>query len=134
MMKKLGLFLGFIFGFGIILLCFMIYNDKNYVKMMKKDIINNTEITKIEYVNKYDNYYIILGKDNLYLIDEEYNIVLEVERFLIHDNDNNYDIIYRNNHFMYLNEINKEGSIVYEYYDIYTYEMIESIMVGGSNG
>jgi hypothetical protein len=34
-------------------------NDDNYNKKLIKGIINHTDISNIEYVNKYDNHYIV---------------------------------------------------------------------------
>ena len=133
-MKKLGLLFGGLLIVILLLIAYIDYNNDSYLNKLKEKIIKNTEISDIEYINKYGEYYIVFNNDYLYLIDNEYQIILEKEKFLIHENDKNYDIIYKDNKFMYFNEVYKDGIIIYEYYDIYKYELIDRILVGGSNG
>ena len=133
-MRKLGLLLGSILIIILGLIFYMNYNDKNYMENMKKKIIANTEIDKIEYINVYDNYYIVLSDEDLYLLDDKYNVVLDVEKFLIYENSKNYDIIYNDKHFMYLNDVYEDDQLIYEYYDIYTYKLIKRVIVGGTDG
>ena len=133
-MKKLGVLILSILIVILGLIIYMSCNDRNYLNNVKKKIIDNTEINDIEYINVYDNYYIVLNSEDLYLLDNKYNIVLDIERFLIHENSNNYDIIYNDKHFMYLNDVYENDVVIYEYYDIYTYKLIKRIMVGGNDG
>lgn len=133
-MKKLVIiFIGIIlFLFGS--RCIMVYIDKNNINDIKKDIVKNTEIKGIKYINKYDNYYIVMDKNYIYLIDYKYNEVLKIDNKKIYENKNNYELIYRDNTIMYMdNYIDKEG-VIFNYYDIYSYKLIDSIMVGGNYG
>ena len=133
-MKKLGLLLCGIIIVILGLVFYINYNDKSYFGSIKKEITNNTDIKEIKYINVYNNNYIVLNDEYLYLVDDKYNIILEVEEFLIHENRNNYDIIYNDNRFMYLNDVYQDNKLVYEYYDIYTYELIKKVIVGGNDG
>ena len=133
-MKKLGLLICSFIILILGLIIYVIYNDNSYLNGIKNKIINNTEIKNIEYINDYDNYYIVLDDNNLYLLDNEYNIVFDIEKFLIHKNDNNYDIIYNDKHFMYFNDRYENETVTYEYYDIYTYELLKKVIVGGKDG
>jgi len=133
-MKKLLILVIFILVIIFLLMYYMIYSNNNYFDIIKKNITKNLEIKDIQYLNEYDNYYILLDKDYLYLIDNEYNEILRVERFLIHDNIKDYDIIYKEDHFMYFNDLYDGNNLVYEYYDIYKYELIDRIIVGGNDG
>ena len=133
-MKKLVvIFIGIIL-FLFVSRCIMVYIDKNNINDIKKDIVKNTEIKGIKYINKYDNYYIVMNKNYIYLIDYKYNEVLKIDNKKIYENKNNYELIYRDNTIMYMdNYIDKEG-VIFNYYDIYSYKLIDSIMVGGNYG
>lgn len=133
-MKKLGLLLCSIILIILGLFFYINYNDGSYLDKIEKRITNNTDIEGIEYVNWYNNNYIVLDSKYLYLIDEKYDIVLKIDKSKIYKNSKNYDIIYSDNHFMYFNDEYKDDKIIYEYYDIYTYELIKKVMVGGNDG
>lgn len=107
-----------------------LYNNYRYINKLKSNITNNTNIYNIEYINIYNNYYIVLDSNNLYLITNKYNILLTIDRVLLHSNTNNYDIIYRNDKFMYVNDLSKMNKLRYRYYDIYTYKLIDEVVVG----
>lgn len=124
-----------IIGISILLvlfisICIMIGIDNKYINNMEKDIIKNTGIKDIAYVNKYDENYIVLDNEYLYLFNSDYEEIYKIKNSLLYDNKNNYDIIYKDDTIMYMeNYKNKEG-IIFKYYDIYTYEVIEKIVVG----
>lgn len=116
--------------FGLIL--YVDGNDNKYNKKIIKDIINNTEISNIKYVNKYENFYIVMDDKNIYLFSDKYQELLRKDIYLIHKNDNNYEIIYKDNILMYFNNYIKDDAFIYEYYDINTYKLIDRVLVGGS--
>lgn len=131
-MKKIVIFF---IGILVIILGLIIYidnNDERYTSKIMDSIISNTDINNINYINKYDNYYIVTDKDNIYLIDNKYELILKKDINLIHKNNNNYDIIYKNDYLMYVNDYIKDNVLVYEYYDINTYELIDRVFVGGN--
>ena len=101
------------------------YND-DMVSYIKKNI---TSLESINYMNKYDNYYIV--KDNLYVmvIDNDMNIVLSEKVSNIYSSYD--DIVYRLNKLMYVEKIVKDNKVTYNYYDIYNHEEIDSIVVEG---
>lgn len=101
---------------------------------MSKKIIDKTSVEKVNYINKYGNYYIVMNDEYLYLIDDKYEIITKKDKILIYDNKNNYDIIYKDDEFMYFNNYYKNNKLVYEYYSIYTYELIDRVFVGGNYG
>lgn len=120
--------------FGIItlylLVCYQVWNDKRTVSKYNKLIIKNTSIEKVDYLNIYGNKYIVLADDNLYVFDKEYHELLNIDKILIHDNKNNYDIVY-DDKLMYQECLEKGNKIIYNYYDIYSYEFIKSVSLGG---
>jgi len=130
-MKRIIIILITLVLFSFLLIIYMINNDNKYYKSMKNDIIKNTELDYIDYINKYDNYYIVADNDYLYLIDIDYNMILDIELSSIYENTNDYDIIYKDSEFMYFNDYMEDNKLVYEYYDLYTYESIDRVLVGG---
>ena len=121
--------IGSIIVLSIILISIVINNDKRYINKLKSNIINNTEIKSIKYINKYDNYYIVMDNKKLYLITGDYNTLLEVDRILIHENNKSYDIIYKDERLMYFSDLSKKNKLKYRYYDLYTYELIDEVVI-----
>ena len=115
-----------------ILVCYMNYKDNNYVNLLKNNIISNTDIKEINYINNYDSYYIIADNENIYLVDNNYELILKKDISLVHPNNNNYDIIYKNKTLMYFNNYIKRNVLINEYYDINTYKLIDRVFVGGT--
>ena len=112
----------------------MVYIDKNNINDIKKDIVKNTNIDKVLYVNKYGYYYIVKDKSYVYLFDSKYEEILKIDNDKIYDNKNNYELVYKDNSIMYMdNYINKDG-LIFKYYDIYNYELIDEVLVGGNYG
>ena len=110
----------------------MNFKDNNYVNKLKNNIINSTDIKKINYINNYDSYYIITDNENIYLVDNNYELILKKDISLVHPNNNNYDIIYKNKTLMYFNNYIKRNVLINEYYDINTYKLIDRVFVGGT--
>lgn len=109
----------------------MVSIDKNNTKKMKDIILENTKIDNISYVNKYDDKYIVSDDKNTYLFNSKYEEILRIANYLLHENKNNYQIIYKDNALVYLDDYIDKDSVVFKYYDIYTYELIDEIRVGG---
>ena len=117
---------------AFILISYMLFNDKKYHNELVKTITENTDISVVDYINKYDNYYIVLDHKYLYLIDSNFVEILEIDRELLNENSYGYDIIYKDDKLMYFHDYYKDKKLVYEYYDIYTYELIDRVFVGGN--
>lgn len=111
--------------FGMIFFVTEIDNRDN--KKLINDISNNTQIDNIKYINRYGEYYIVLNDKYLYAINREYKAISELDKILLYENKNNYDIIYDNELFMYMEEVNN----IYKYYDIYSYKFIHEVDIGG---
>ena len=109
----------------------MTHNDNNYLNKLKNKIISNVKLKGINYINCYDNYYIVLDDEYLYLYDKEYHEILKEDIILMHENTNNYDIIYKDGTFMYLGSTKKDNKLLYQYYSIYNYELLDEVLVGG---
>lgn len=108
----------------------MVGIDKKYISVLEKEILENTNVEDITYINKYDNNYIVKDNEYVYLFDSSYEEIYKVKISLLHDNKNDYDIIYKDNTIMYMEDYKDKEGIIFKYYDIYTYQVIEEIVVG----
>lgn len=109
----------------------MIGNNNRYYDKIKKIIEEECKIDNIIYINKYNDYYIVMDKEYLYLINSEYRIISEIDNNLLYENKEKYDIIYDDEVFMYMDDEYIDNGVIYRYYDIYSYELIDEIKVGG---
>lgn len=130
-MKKLIIIFISLILFLFTFICIVVGIDKNNIKEIEKIILKNTNIKNIEYVNIYDDYYIVLDLDKLYLFDSEYKEIFKVERDKVYKNKKNYDIVYRNKTIMYMDNYRNKDGLIFKYYDIYTYKLIDEIVIGG---
>ena len=110
-----------------------ITND-NYYNNISKSIKDNYANINLYYVNKYNDYYIFLSDENYGVLDGEYNEIMLISKSLVHDNTNNYDVIYKDNKLMYQEEVLDKDKLMINYYDIYTYQLDKTITIGGNNG
>ena len=113
------------------MIMFMIGNNNRYYDKIKKIIEEECKIDNIIYINKYNDYYIVMDKEYLYLINSEYRIISEIDNNLLYENKEKYDIIYDDEVFMYMDDEYIDNGVIYRYYDIYSYELIDEIKVGG---
>lgn len=132
-MKKLIKFFLIIFTIILLLILYINYNDYKNINKLEKQIIKKTDVKKINYLNTYGNYYIVMDDDNLYIFDDKYIELLKIDKILIHKNNKKYDIIYDEVP-MYMNDYYKDGKLYYVYYDIYSYKKIGEVSVGGYDG
>ena len=131
MKRLIIIFLVFI-RFLFFLILIIIFNNNSYEDKMIKNVSIKCNIEDIKYINKYNDYYIVIDDNSLYLIDSNYKIISEMDKNLLYENTKNYDIIYRNGKLLYSDDIYKDGNLIYRYYDIYSYEMIDEILIGGN--
>lgn len=119
--------------FILLMLLVYITND-NYYNNISKSIKDNYANINLYYVNKYNDYYIFLSDENYGVLDGEYNEIMLISKSLVHDNTNNYDVIYKDNKLMYQEEVLDKDKLMINYYDIYTYQLDKTITMGGNNG
>lgn len=117
-----------------VIIYIMVWIDKYNTNELKELIKNNTKITNINYINKYNLYYLITDDKYLYILKDNYEQINKTELNKIHNNHKNYEIIYQNDNAMYMNNYVNNDTIVFVYYDLYTYEKINEINLGGNNG
>lgn len=126
-MKKVVRWLILIIGFWFLGISYMVNNDENY----SDSLIAKLQNDNITYINPYGDWYIVLDKENLYLYDQKYTEIIKISNDNLCQNTNNYEIIYRNESFQYLKDYYQSDKLVYEYYHIYTCELIEKNVLGG---
>ncbi len=119
--------------FILLMLLVYITND-NYYNNISKSIKDNYANINLYYVNKYNDYYIFLSDENYGVLDGEYNEIMLISKSLVHDNTNNYDVIYKDNKLIYQEEVLDKDKLMINYYDIYTYQLDKTITMGGNNG
>ena len=124
------LFVGIIVGLFICMLIIINLND-NYIDRLKNNIYKKTNIKDISYVNEYDNYYIVMDNENIYLFDDKYDEITRLKVNLVYKNKNNYDIVYRDKTIMYMDNYKNKEEIIFKYYDIHTYKEVDSVIIGG---
>lgn len=130
-MKKLVIVFICIMVIIFLSISYMVYVDRKDINNLNNIIVKKTNIKKYNYVNKYDNYYIVLTDDYLYLYDNSFLELLKVDTALIYENKKKYDIIYDGKQLMYFHEYMYKNNNIYEYYNLYTYELIDKIVLGG---
>lgn len=109
----------------------MVSIDNRYFNKLEDKIRDNVKIKGIVYVNEYDNNYIVMDNEYLYLFDSEYDEIYKIEVDNIHKNKFDYDIVYRDSTIMYMDSSKNKDGVKFRYYDIYTYELIDEVLVGG---
>lgn len=119
--------------FILLMLLVYITND-NYYNNISKSIKDNYANINLYYVNKYNDYYIFLSDENYGVLDGEYNEIMLISKSLVHDNTNNYDVIYKDNKLIYQEEVLDKDKLMINYYNIYTYQLDKTITIGGNNG
>lgn len=119
--------------FILLILLLYITND-NYYNNISKSIKDNYANINLYYVNKYNDYYIFLSDENYGVLDGEYNEIMLISKSLVHDNTNNYDVIYKDNKLIYQEEVLDKDKLMINYYNIYTYQLDKTITIGGNNG
>ena len=128
-MKKIVLILLGIFVSIYIIISLMVRNDKRYTLELYNEVYEKSKLEDIEYVNYYDNHYIVIDNDYLYLFNDEFNLIVNIDKSLLYDKYDNYDIIYKDMTLMLMDNYKNEEGIVYMYYDIYTGECIDKIII-----
>ena len=119
-----------VFLFGSVI--YIVNRNNNYLNNILEDIKNNSGIKEdIMYYNKYNNYYIVLTKDNIIVLDKDYKEVYNNSTEKFQDKTSEYEIIYKIDIPMY-EETKKEGNTIkYIYYDIYTLDKLDEIEIEG---
>ncbi len=131
MKRIIYIFLGVLFLF-IMAIMVVTYNNDKYVINIKKDIVNNNsdiKLSSIDKVNKYKEYYIISNSHKIFVLDDKYNEVISYNTSSLYKEALNHDIIYDGNILYVISKV-LDNSVVYEYYDVFSGEVVSSLKVG----
>lgn len=101
--------------------------DKKYKKDLLENIYKNTKIEKINYLNKYNNYYIIKMDNKVVVLDLNYEEVYSKEII----RESSLPLVYRRNNLYYEKKVRKKDSLKYFYYSTDDETLIFSSEVGG---
>ena len=110
----------------------MVGNDNKYKYGLEKLVLDNTNINEIYYVNYYDEHYIILDEKMMYLFDNEFNLIESIKKEKLFKDYDKYDIVYINETIMFMDSYKNKEGLIFKYYDIYTGDCIDEIILGGS--
>ena len=133
-MKKKYIIILLILLFISVLVIYIYPIKKNniYKQKLIKDIYQNTTIKDIKYLNKDNNYYIIIAEDKVVVLDLNYEEVYSIDKSKIKDSTK--DITYRRGNIYYEEKIKEKEKLTYNYYNIETEELEYQISLGGKNG
>lgn len=130
-MKKIIITIISLIVISFLSLTMLVSKNNKYEKDTEKQIKDNYKLEdKINYLNKFDLYYIILTKNNLIILDENFEEILKEDANIIKLNKD-YELVYRLNKVMYQKKKVLKNKIIYEYYDINNNELIDTVEIGG---
>ena len=110
----------------LIVLLYLNNKNQNYLDSIPKIIKENYNIEEeISYYNIHGNYYILTTDTKIIVLNKEYEEVLNDKIAILAPNENNYNLIYKNNKLMYEETILKKDKLTYKYYDATTNEIIK---------
>lgn len=111
---------------------FLVSNNDKYLDSLEKEIKSNYELEdEIKYLNKSNLYYIIMTTENLIVLDNDYEEIFKESVNKLKKFNNGYELVYRLNKIMYEEKSVSHDKIIYNYYDIYTNELIDTVEIGG---
>lgn len=133
-MKKKYIIILLILLFISVLVIYIYPIKKNniYKQKLIKDIYQNTTIKDIKYLNKDNNYYIIIAEDKVVVLDLNYEEVYSIDKNKIKDSTK--DITYRRGNIYYEEKIKEKEKLTYNFYNVETEELEYQISLGGKNG
>ena len=115
-MKKLIIIFIILLSLIFIYMNIHVNNNNNYQEEIIKEIKDNYKIKdNITNAYKYDNYIIFTAKNNIYVFDINYNLILKDKKIKTKDKE---QIIYKNNQLIILKTKRKENKLIYNYYDL----------------
>lgn len=116
-----------ILGIVIFYISYITVQNENQYDVIAKNVKDNYNIKEeITYSNQYGNYYIIKTKNQVIVLNKEYQEILKENISILKENKDNLPLIYKTNKLMYEKTIRKENEIIYEYYDATTGELIKT--------
>lgn len=129
-MKKIIIsFFIIIFLVVLFIVIYPVIKNDNYDKKLINNIYNNTEIEKVEYLNKDNNYYIVKDKEKIVVYNLNYEEVYSITLDKI--KESKLDFVYRRNKLYYIDKKVKKEKVIYKFYDVISLEEVYKTTVGG---
>lgn len=116
----------------LVIYIYPIKKNNIYKQKLIKDIYQNTTIKDIKYLNKDNNYYIIIAEDKVVVLDLNYEEVYGIDKSKIKDNKK--PLTYRRGNIYYEEKIKEKEKLTYNFYNVETEELEYQISLGGKNG
>ena len=120
-MKKVQISILTILSIFIIVIFYISYittqNENQYNTIAKKVQSNYNLKEEITYSNQYGNYYIITTKNQVIVLNKEYQEVLKESISILSENKEKLPLIYKTNKLMYEKTNRTKKTVIYEYYD-----------------
>ena len=104
-------------------LSYIINKNNDYQEDITKNIKEHYNVdSDITYSNAYGNYYIFTTKNNVIVLNKEYEEVLKEDINTLADNKEGYELIYKTKTLMYEKTTIQDNKVIYTYYDAKTYK------------
>ena len=113
----------------LFIILFPVIKNTRYEKRLLDKIYNNTNYTDIVCLNKDNNYYIIKTKNNVIVLDLNYEEIVLIDLNNIIESD--LELVYRRNNLYYEEKIRENGKIIYKFYNVETFELEYETSLGG---
>lgn len=111
----------------IIYISYITDNNTEEIKRIKNEISKNYNANGgIEYINEYNNNYIIKTNNKVVVLSKDYKEIIKEDISKLKDSIKDAKLIYKTNKLMYEKTISKKNTITYEYYDALSGELIKS--------
>ena len=112
---------------GVLYISYITTQNETQLNKIVQNIQENYNIKEeINYSNQYGNYYIITTKNQVIVLNKEYQEILKEDISSLAENKENLSLIYKTNKLMYEKTTRKENEITYKYYDATTGELIKT--------
>ena len=113
----------------LFIILFPVIKNTRYEKRLLDKIYNNTNYTDIVCLNKDNNYYIIKTKNNVIVLDLNYEEIVLIDLNNIIESD--LELVYPRNNLYYEEKIRENGKIIYKFYNVETFELEYETSLGG---
>lgn len=113
----------------ILSLSYTITENNNYKERIINKVKKHYQIDNIEYINYQDNYYIIKTKEEVIVLNKEFEEILKEKSIVLKENNNNYELVYKTNKLMYEKTTLNKNKVIYTYYDAKTNEKIKDTIM-----
>lgn len=107
-----------------------IIKNKNYREELLNNIYENTDVKKINYINKDNNYYIIKTKEKVIVLDLNYEEKYTLEISKLHNSG--LELVYRRNNLYFEEKIKEKEKVIYKFYNVETDILEYETSLGGN--